>query len=157
MPFEYVVRPFQSRDSLGRTILPAAPGGIERATLTWGSQHAASATLPTPKSMGVNIQCCNEVITQKSNEASPVSIQLQGPDVAGATIPVKRTDVVLAKKKETNQCDDWLMNNSYVASGVSQAFSEMSSLIHASDAAFLPSGSNPECQQKTTWKYDGVA
>jgi len=107
--------------------------------------------------MGVNIQCCNEIITQNNAEATPQSITINGPAAAGATINLKRTDVVLAKRKETNNCDDWLKNNSYVASGVSQAFSEMSTLIHASDAAFLPSGSDPDCHQKTTWKYDGVA
>ena len=34
--------------SHGRTIVPAVPSGVERATLTWGSKHAASGTLPTP-------------------------------------------------------------------------------------------------------------
>jgi len=156
MSFEYVIRPFQSRDLFGRAVLPATPGATERATLTWGAKVSPNS-IPKAKSIGVNVECCNETSTQSSNEASTVSIPIQGPDADGSTISVRRSDVVMAKKKEDNDCDDWLANNSYASSGVKQAFSEMSSLIHASDSAFLPSGSSAECKQKTTFKYDGAA
>ena len=152
MPFEYAVRPFESRNTHGRVIIPSAPSfSTERATLTWGSQHAVPGALPTPHSLGVNIECCHEIITQNAAEMSPASIQLQGP--GAATIPVKRTDVVLAKKAESNQCDDWLKNNSFVASGVKKAFDAMAGSIHASDASFKPAGS-VDCKQRTTYKYD---
>jgi hypothetical protein len=104
--------------------------------------------------MGVNIKCCQEVRTQDNAEMSEVSVQVQGHHPI--LIPVKRSSVVLAKKQDKNNCDDWLMNNSYVASGVSQAFSDLSSLIHASDDAFRPAGSTPECREKTNYKYDGA-
>lgn len=153
MSLEYAVRPFQSRDSAGRTIIPSTPTGVERATLTWGSTHAASGTLPTPKTMGTNTQCCKETMTQDGAEASGASVLINGPDAGGVTIPVQRSDVVQTKKQDKNECDDWLKNNSYVAAGIIEAFSEMASLIHASDGAFLPTGSTPGCTQKTTYKY----
>jgi hypothetical protein len=62
-------------------------------------------------------------------------------------IDVHRATEVVLRKKEENHCDDWLMQNSSVASGVSQAFSDLGLSIHASDNAFKPSGSTPECQQ----------
>jgi hypothetical protein len=156
MSFEYVVRPFQSRDVFGRGVLPATPGTSERATLTWGAKVAPNS-IPKAKSLGVNVECCNEVSTQSGNEASTVDIAIQGPDANGSTISVRRSDVVIAKKKEDNNCDDWLSNNSYASSGVKEAFSELSSLIHASDSAFMPSGSSAQCKQRTTFKYDGAA
>lgn len=146
MPFEYVVRPFQTPDAHGRVIVPSTPSfSTERATLTWGSQHAATATLPTPKSMGVNIQCCNEIINENTRTGDTVKIAASNEPAN--YIMVHRATEVRLKKKDTNKCDDWLSNNSYVASGVEQAFSDMSSSIHASDSAFLPSGSSAECHQ----------
>jgi len=146
MPFEYFVRPYQTPDAHGRIIIPSTPSfSTERATLTWGSQHAAAGTLPTAKSMGVNLRCCNEIIGEDTRTGDTIKIEASN-DPANYIMVHRATEVKL-RKKEENNCDQWLMNNSYVASGVSSAFSEMSSLIHASDAAFLPSGSNPECHQ----------
>jgi hypothetical protein len=154
--FEYAVRPFESRDVLGRTILPSTPGdSVERATLTWGSSASTTpGTLPKPTSLGVNIKCCQEIRTQDNAESSAISVQVQGHHPI--LIPVKRSDVVLAKKQDENHCDDWLMQNSSVASGVSQAFSDLGLSIHASDNAFRPAGSNPECRETTKYKYDGA-
>jgi hypothetical protein len=154
MSLEYLVRPFQSPDAFGRTRLPSAPGRTERATLTWGAK-TAPGTLPKAKTTGFNVECCNEISTQSSSEASGVDIFVTGPDAEGISFRVNRSDVVVAKKKEDNKCDDWLANNSFVASGVKEAFAELHAEIHASDADFMPEGSNPECKQKTTFKYDG--
>jgi hypothetical protein len=147
MPFEYFVRPFQSRDSFGRIILPSTPGdSVEKATLTWGSSASTTpGTLPKPTSLGVNIRCCNEELTENTRTGN--TLRIHATNEPESYIDVHRATEVVLRKKEENHCDDWLMNNSYVASGVSQAFSDLSSLIHASDDAFKPSGSSPECQQ----------
>lgn len=157
MPFEYFVRPFQSTDTFGRIILPSTPSGsAEKATLTWGANASfPPGTLPTPTSMGVNVQCCNEVINEDSRTGD--TIKISAANAPENYIMVHRATDVQLRKKDDNKCDDWLMNNSYVASGISQAFSEMSSLIHASDAAFLPSGSNPECRQTLKLKPNTTA
>ena len=154
MSLEYLVRPFQSPGAHGPIVIPSSPSaGAQRATLTWGAKTAPD-TLPKAKSLGVNVECCNEISTQSSSEASGVDIFVTGPDAEGISFRVNRSDVVVAKKKEDNKCDDWLANNSFVASGVKEAFAELHAEIHASDADFMPEGSNPECKQKTTFKYD---
>jgi len=148
MPFEYFVRPFQNRDIFGRIILPSTPeSSTERATLTWGSKTAGTpGTLPTPTSMGVNIQCCNEIINEDTRTGNTIKISASN-EPENYIMVHRATEVKLRKKEDKKDCNEWLNQNSSVASGISQAFSEMSSLIHASDAAFLPSGSNPECRQ----------
>jgi|SRR5580765_1190765 len=157
MPFEYAVRPFQSRDSFGRIILPSTPSGAaERATLTWGSSASLPpGTLPTPTTMGVNMKCCQEIRTQDGAEMEPVNVQVQGP--GAIEIPVKRSNVVLAKKQDENHCDDWLAHNSYVAASVKESFVGIADAIHASDREFLPAGAAAACREKTTFKYDGAS
>lgn len=147
MSFEYAIRPFQSPDVHGRVIVPSSPSATpERATLTWGSTHAATGTIPTAKSMGgTNTKCCKETINEQ--ERAGDTIKIAASNEPENYIMVNRAREVKLKKKDDNSCDDWLKNNSYVAAGIIEAFSEMASLIHASDGAFLPTGSTPGCDQ----------
>ena len=146
MPFEYFVRPYQTPDAHGRVIVPSTPStSTERATLTWGSQHAATGTLPTPHSMGVNIQCCHEIINEQERTGDTIKIEASNDPATYAM--VHRATEVKLRKKEENNCDDWLKKNSYVAAGVKQAFDAMAKSIHASDASFLPAGAATECRQ----------
>jgi hypothetical protein len=144
MSFEYIVRPFETPGSHGRIVIPSTPSGTERATLTWGAKIAPNS-IPKAKSLGVNVECCNEVSTEQTRSGDDITIT--ATDNPENYITVRRAKEVKLTKKESNDCDDWLSNNSYVASGVKEAFSEMSSLIHASDSAFKPSGSTADCKQ----------
>lgn len=150
MPFEYAVRPFQSSDIHGRIIIPATPEGVDRATITWGAQ--TPGIIPTPRSLGVNVNCCNETFSQNGLSASGVSIDVEGKG-AGTSFSVQRSDVVVGKKKEENTCDGPLTQDLYSVSGVKQAFAELSSLIHSSDADYAPAGTSGGCNSKTTYKY----
>jgi len=151
MPFEYAVRPFQSRDAHGRTLLPSTPSAsTQRATLTWGSK-AAGAALPKPATVGYNMNCCTANHQQVGSEKAEVYIPLEGPMAGTDWFKVNRSDVMLAQKEDKDDCGGGLLDDSYVASGVRQAFSEMNALIHASDGAFLPTGSKG-CKAKTTLK-----
>jgi hypothetical protein len=111
MPFEYVVRPFQSRDSYGRIIIPSVPGGTQRATLTWG---AKTSIVPTSLAHQVRFQyvhdpndpvtCCQEVSLQASNEMETVQIVNEGS--GGGQINVKRAKSLRLQKQIKNACDD---------------------------------------------------
>ena len=152
MSLEYLVRPFQSPGAHGRIVIPSSPSaGAQRATLTWGAKTAPD-TLPKAKSLGVNVECCNEISTEQSRKGDDITIT--ATNAPENYIKVRRATEVKLKKKEDNKCDDWLANNSFVASGVKEAFADLKAEIHASDADFMPEGSNPECKQKTTFKYD---
>jgi hypothetical protein len=147
MPFEYAVRPFQSRDSFGRIILPSTPSGAaERATLTWGSSASLPpGTLPTPTTMGVNMKCCNETLTEDTRTGDTHRIEAENdPD---SYIMVHRATEVKLQKKEENTCDDWYRKNSYVAAGVKESFVGLADAIHASDKEFLPAGAAAACRQ----------
>jgi len=145
MSLEYLVRPFQTPGAHGRIVIPSSPSaGTQRATLTWGAKIAPNS-LPKATTTGVNVECCNEVSTEESRKGDDITIKASNEPENYIT--VRRATEVKLRKKDDNKCDDWLANNSYVAAGVKEAFSELKAEIHASDADFLPEGANPECHQ----------
>ena len=150
MPFEYMVRPFQTPDLHGRVFVPSTPSAsTQRATLTWGSKAAGTNALPAPKTVGYNTKCCNETLTEASRSGEDHKIT--GTNNPENWITVNRASEISFDKEDKDECGGGLLDDSYVASGVRQAFSEMNALIHASDGAFLPTGSKG-CKAKTTLK-----
>lgn len=144
MPFEYFVRPFQTPDVHGRIILPATPQDrAERATITWGA--STPGVIPTPRSMGVNVNCCNESSTEQSRAGT--DIQITANNDPESYITINRATEVKLKKTENDTCDSPLTQDLYSASGVKAAFAELSNLIHSSDADYAPAGTSGGCGQ----------
>lgn len=105
MPFEYAVRPFQSRDAHGRIILPAAPGGFDqRATLTWGAKTSLdsmgkkgiSVTTHWPNDSG---SYCAEESVQQTNQMATVSVANEGPN--GGSVTFQRAGSIALNKDTT--------------------------------------------------------
>ena len=153
MPFEYAVRPFQSRDIHGRIRLPSTPStSTERATITWGG--SAPGTVPTPKQSGVNVNCCQGTREQTGRTAAPVTISTLG---GGETksFDVSRSFEVRAKKHDKDTCEGALEKISWVNAEVKSYFADLSADIHSSDAAFMPFGAEDDsgCKSKSTFKH----
>jgi hypothetical protein len=112
---EYIVRPYQSPDSQGVTVIPATPKGTrERAHLTWG----AKGTMPSVRLTGVDFntrQPHDETLNEQTRESDIVRIEQPGK-------PENYVDVARAKKvslsKETVGDLDTLAETQYVASGI---------------------------------------
>lgn len=112
MSFEYFVRPFQSVDAHGRTIIPAAPEGtVQRATLTWGAkadlqpfkQGSISVSTHWPDNYS-DSPCCTEVSEQKGvPDYNQYTITNLGPS-GGIISPVSRGSLVEMNKKTKNAC-----------------------------------------------------
>jgi hypothetical protein len=90
--FEYIVRPYQSPDSLGNTVIPATPKGTrERAHLTWGGK----GTMPSLRYTGVDFNTQkkkkNVTLTEKERESERIRIEQPGK-------PENYVDVDRAKK-----------------------------------------------------------
>lgn len=90
--FEYIVRPYQSPDSLGGTVIPATPRGTrERAHLTWGGK----GTMPTVRFTGVDFNTQKRkkkvVLDEKDRENERIRIEQPGK-------PENYVDVDRAKK-----------------------------------------------------------
>jgi len=115
--FEYVVRPYQSPDSLGTTVIPATPKGTrERAHLTWGGK----GTMPSVRLTGVDFNTQKKKkeveLTEEERESDVIRIEQAGK-------PENYVDVARARKvklgleeKQTEPED--LAQRQYVASGI---------------------------------------
>jgi len=116
--FEYIVRPYQSPDSLGGNVIPATPKGTrERAQLTWGGK----GTMPSIRLTGVDFNTQKKKkdveLTEDSRESDIVRIEQEGK-------PENYVDVARARKvklgldeKQTDPADN-LAQRQYVASGI---------------------------------------
>jgi hypothetical protein len=126
MPFEYAVRPFESRDSHGRVILPATPSGFERATLTWGAKVAG---LPDPEISGTEVTCCHEQLAehQRVGEVHKI-VSKESPGLF--ILEHRATEVKLKKKTEDKCASDWTQM-SYVASAVESVFADLKADIES--------------------------
>jgi len=115
--FEYVVRPYQSPDSLGGNVIPATPKGTrERAHLTWGGK----GTMPTVRFTGVDFNTQKRkkeiVLDEKDRDSDIVRIEQPGK-------PENYVDVARAKKvnlglEEKQTEADKLAETQYMASGI---------------------------------------
>jgi len=116
--FEYFVRPWQSPNAHGTTVIPATPsrGGRERAHLTWGGK----GTMPEVRLTGLDFNTQksphDERLTEQNRESDIVRIEQPGK-------PENYVDVARAKKvtlaKETDEYKlDQLAESQYVASGI---------------------------------------
>jgi len=90
--FEYIVRPYQSPDSLGGNVIPATPKGTrERAHLTWGGK----GTMPSVRLTGVDFNTQKrkkEVeLTEEDRESDIIRIEQDGE-------PENYVDVARARK-----------------------------------------------------------
>ena len=90
--FEYIVRPYQSPDTLGNTVIPATPKGTrERAHLTWGGK----GTMPSLRYTGVDFNTQKKskkvTLTEKERESERIRIEQPGK-------PENYVDVDRAKK-----------------------------------------------------------
>jgi hypothetical protein len=148
MPFdalEYIVRPYQTPDALGRIIIPSAPrGSPERATITWGGP--ADMPQRTEVSDGVNFEvvCCQEDLTESSRESNDVQIPIQED---ANYVTVSRPTSLKLKKKELNKCGDNWDQISGVAQEVNAALEEFSDAIHSGTV----SKSSKNCS--VGWKF----
>jgi len=115
--FEYIVRPYQSPDSLGGNVIPATPKGTrERAHLTWSGK----GTMPTVKLTGVDFNTQKKKkdveLTEEERESETIRIEQPGK-------PENYVDVARAKKlklglEEKQTEPDLLAQIQYVASGL---------------------------------------
>jgi|SRR6185369_14160084 hypothetical protein len=115
--FEFIVRPYQSPDSLGSNVIPATPRGTrERAHLTWGGK----GTMPSVRFTDVDFNTVTRkkdiVNTEKDRESDIVRIEQPGK-------PENYVDVARARKvnldrNETEISPQELAERQYTASGI---------------------------------------
>lgn len=115
--FEYIVRPYQSPDSLGGNVIPATPQGTrERAQLTWGGK----GTMPSVRFTGVdfNTQKSKKKVelTEKERESDIIRIEQDGE-------PENYVDVARARKVKLGLEEELtepqkLDETKYIASGI---------------------------------------
>jgi hypothetical protein len=125
---EYVIRPFQSPNALGKTVIPSTPQSPTlKATLTWG----AKMTLPQPVPKTTNVVCCREVSNELDRDADLV--QIHDPNNPGMSIWVSRSKALRLQKEEKNECaSDW-DQFSGVGLTISAALADLSAAIGTAD------------------------
>lgn len=127
--FEYIVRPYQSPDSLGGNVIPATPKGTqERAHLTWGGK----GTMPSVRFTGVDFVTQKRkkevVLTEKDRESERIRIEQPGK-------PENYVDVDRAKKvglglEEKETAPSQLDIKAYVESIVDERLNEFKPKIN---------------------------
>jgi hypothetical protein len=148
MPFEYAVRPFESRDSQGRVIIPSTPSGHDRATLTWGAKTSVNQV--KFDKTGGDVECCKDNRTQETGTAGAFTSsrgkliqQVWGPGTGGppephgqwgAEIFVDQSVSVLYRKEQEDSCAAEWNQMSGVASAVNGAFASLEADIEAGGA-----------------------
>jgi len=128
--FEYIVRPYQSPDSLGATVIPATPKGTrERAHLTWGGKGTMPQLRLTELDFNTKKSPHDETLTEKDRESDIVRIEQPGK-------PENYVDVARAKKiRLTKEGDEFYLDesalNSYVESKIDERLNSFTpSLSH---------------------------
>jgi hypothetical protein len=142
---EYVVRPYQTRNPLGQTIIPATPSGSrERATITWG----AKASMPLRNEaagMAFEVVCCQENLNEQSRESE--TKRITQADNSNNYVDVQRPMSVKLQKKDKNKCgDDW-DQFSGVGQEISSALTEFSNDVLSGTAA------TPQTSCSVGWKF----
>jgi len=133
MPFEYLVRPYQTPASHGRIVLPAAPSSRASATITWGAKVTVSDVVP--ERTGINVECCSERLAEVSRKTDTIKISGEAPFATENYLLVERATQVKLKKTGENKCGSQLDQMSGVASGIKQAFADLEADIEAGGAA----------------------
>jgi hypothetical protein len=114
---EYLVRPYQSPDSLGNTVIPSTPKGTrERAHLTWGGK----GTMPEVRFTGVDFNTVKKkkqvVNTEKDRESD--IIRIEQPGKPENYVDVARARKVKLDRDETETTPQTLADVQYAASGI---------------------------------------
>jgi hypothetical protein len=102
---EYMVRPWQARDSQGRVIIPSTPVGThERATIQWG----ATGSLPVAQNLGPanSVGCCGEKQDELSRKTEDVTItDSANPD--NYIVVGRATQLSLSKNDHNGCASNW--------------------------------------------------
>jgi len=130
MPFEQIIRPYQTPDSFGRTIIPSVPSARSRATLTWGAKTTVSDVVP--ERTGINVDCCKE--TASEVEKLGHTYKISSAETADLFIMQHRTTQIKLQKDSEDSCASDLDQISGVASGIKEAFADLKADIEAGGA-----------------------
>ena len=115
--FEYIVRPYQSPDSLGNTVIPATPKGTrERAHLTWGGK----GTMPSVRFTGVdfNTQKRKKEVELTEEDRDSDIVRIEQPGKPENYVDVARARKVRLGLEEKQTEPDQLAERQYIASGI---------------------------------------
>lgn len=115
--FEYIVRPYQSPDSLGGNVIPATPRGTrERAHLTWGGK----GTMPSVRFTGVdfNTQKRKKEVELKEEDRESDTIRIEQPGKPENYVDVARARKVKLGLEEKQTEPTTLADQQYAASGI---------------------------------------
>lgn len=114
--FEYIVRPYQSPDSLGGTVIPATPKGTrERAHLTWGGK----GTMPSVRFTGVDFNTVKrKTVVNTEDERESDIIRIEQPGKPENYVDVARARKVKLTRDETEVTPQSLADIQYAASGL---------------------------------------
>jgi len=117
--FEYIVRPWQSPNAHGQTIIPAMPsrGSRQSAHLTWGGKR----TMPEAKLTQLDFSTQkrkpkDEKLTEKDRDSDIVRIEQEGKPENYVDVARARK-VTLALQREEAPLDE-LGQKQYIASGL---------------------------------------
>jgi hypothetical protein len=115
--FEYIVRPYQSPDTFGNTVIPATPKGTrERAYLTWGGK----GTMPSLRFTGLDFNTQErkkDVVHDEQDRESDI-IRIEQPGKPENYVDVARARKVKLKRDETEITPQELADRQYAASGL---------------------------------------
>jgi hypothetical protein len=130
--FEYIVRPYQSPNANGTTIIPSTPTiSAQRATLTWGS----TAQMPIPEIASVSVACCTEALKEQSRLVQAIRIYQDGNPNSSSYVDIARPQQMTLQKKDTTQClPDDFDQISYVAASLTVFDEEMNALFAPFDS-----------------------
>jgi len=114
--FEYIVRPYQSPDSLGGTVIPATPKGTrERARLTWGGK----GTMPSVRFTGVDFNTVKrKTVVNTEEERESDIVRIEQPGKPENYVDVARAKKVKLTRDETEVTPQSLADTQYAASGI---------------------------------------
>ena len=143
---EYIVRPYQSPDSLGVTVIPATPKSTrERAHLTWGGK----GTMPSVRFTGEDFNTVTNkktiVNTEKNRDSDTIRITQEGK-------PENYVDVLRARQIYLNRDEteltpqEALAQTQYAASGIDNRLDPYTSKINAP-----PNGNVTKSTGPATW------
>src|SRR6516164_9396871 len=148
---EYVVRPYQTPNTFGQTIIPSTPVRADRATLTWGA--TVQGTVPVAKakpaapSMTYQFQCCGEQLQEQSRQSEEVKIPILFDQNNNPYVTVSRPQTMELKKQTRKNCDSPLEQISYVSQGINEVLGELSDAFQEISDQF----GTEDCNTK--WKF----
>jgi hypothetical protein len=146
---EYVIRPYQSPNPFGQTIIPSTSTRASRATLTWGA--TVSGTMPQAHAKAAapgttyQFECCSDKLDELNRSNN--RIRIVGND-GESYVDVERPYQMKLKKNSKQECGDSSAQISYVTQGINAVLNDFTDAITEATSKF---GTDSDCS--ASWGF----